>query len=53
MSAWHLNRDQIAGGPNWLETAGWDIDARFPAGASPAQAPQMMQSYAWRIGFTS
>ena len=44
MSAWHLNRDQIAGGPNWLETAGWDIDARFPAGASPAQAPQMMQA---------
>ena len=44
MSAWHLNRDQIAGGPNWLETAGWDIDARFPAGASPAQAPLMMQA---------
>ena len=44
MSAWHLNRDQIAGGPNWLETAGWDIDARFPAGASPAQVPQMMQA---------
>jgi uncharacterized protein (TIGR03435 family) len=44
MSAWHLNRDQIARGPNWLETAGWDIDARFPAGASPTQAPQMMQA---------
>ena len=44
MSAWHLNRDEIIGGPDWLETAGWDIDARFPAGASPAQAPQMLQS---------
>jgi uncharacterized protein (TIGR03435 family) len=44
MSAWRLNRDQIIGGPNWLETAGWDIDARFPAGMGPAQAPQMMQS---------
>src|SRR5580658_1337243 len=44
MSAWRLNRDQVIGGPNWLETAGWDIDARFPAGASPAQAPQMMQA---------
>jgi len=44
MSAWHLNRDEIIGGPNWLETAGWDIDVRFPAGAGPAQAPQMMQA---------
>jgi uncharacterized protein (TIGR03435 family) len=44
MGAWGLNRDQIAGGPNWLETAGWDIDARMPAGASLAEAPQMMQA---------
>jgi uncharacterized protein (TIGR03435 family) len=44
MSCWHLNRDQIIGGPNWLETSGWDIDARFPAGKSPAQVPQMMQA---------
>jgi hypothetical protein len=44
MSAWHLNRDQLIGDPGWLETAGWDIDARFPDGASPTQAPQMMQA---------
>lgn len=44
MNGWHLNRDQIIGGPNWLETAAWDIDARFPAGANLAQAPQMMQA---------
>jgi uncharacterized protein (TIGR03435 family) len=44
MGAWHLNRDQIVGGPPWMETAGWDIDARFPAGMSAAQAPQVMQS---------
>jgi uncharacterized protein (TIGR03435 family) len=44
MNAWHLNRDQIIGGPNWLETVGWDLEARFPAGASLAQVPQMMQS---------
>ena len=42
MGAWNLNRDQLAGGPNWLETTGWDIDARFPAGTSPAQVQQMM-----------
>jgi len=44
MSAWRLNRDQLIGGPNWMETAGWDIDARFPDGAGSAQAPQMMQA---------
>lgn len=42
--AWHLNRDQIVGGPAWLETAGWDIDARFPAGANLSLAPQIMQA---------
>jgi uncharacterized protein (TIGR03435 family) len=44
MSAWQVNRDLIIGGPSWLETAGWDIDARFPAGAGPAQMPQMFQA---------
>lgn len=44
MSAWHLNRDQVVGGPNWLETAGWDIDARYPAGTNQSQQPQMMQA---------
>lgn len=43
-SAWHVNRDQIAGGPPWLETAGWDIETRFPTGANPAQIPLMMQA---------
>lgn len=37
MNAWDLNHDQIVGGPPWMETAGWDIDARFPAGMSAAQ----------------
>jgi uncharacterized protein (TIGR03435 family) len=44
MNAWQLNREQVAGGPNWLETLGWDIDARGPAGASPAQVPAMMKT---------
>lgn len=44
MGAWNLNRNQVIGGPNWLETAGWDIEARFPTGAGLAQAPQMMQA---------
>jgi hypothetical protein len=42
MGAWHLKRDQIIGGPSWLETAGWDIDARFPAGTSATQVSQMI-----------
>jgi uncharacterized protein (TIGR03435 family) len=44
IGAWHLNRDQLIGGPNWLETTGWDIDARFPSGTSPAMVSQMMQA---------
>jgi uncharacterized protein (TIGR03435 family) len=43
MSAWHLNRDQLIGGPNWMESSGWDIDTRFPAGMNPGQVRQMMQ----------
>jgi uncharacterized protein (TIGR03435 family) len=42
--AWDLNRNQLIGGPGWQETAGWDIDARFPKGASPTRASQMMQA---------
>ena len=44
MSAWHLNRDQIIGGPSWLETAGWDIDARFPEGQGPAHSRDMLRN---------
>jgi uncharacterized protein (TIGR03435 family) len=44
MQAWRVNRDQIVGGPGWMEMAGWDIDARFPAGASVAQSPEMMKA---------
>ncbi len=44
MSAWRVNRDQIVGGPSWMQTAAWDIEAKFPAGASPAQTPEMMKA---------
>jgi uncharacterized protein (TIGR03435 family) len=44
MSAWNLNRDQIIGGPKWLDTAGWDIDARSPNGSNPAKTALMMQA---------
>lgn len=44
MNAWQLNRDQIVGGPGWMETAGFDIDGRFPAGAGPQMLPAMMQA---------
>jgi uncharacterized protein (TIGR03435 family) len=43
-SAWKLNQNQLVGGPNWTETAGWDIDARYPAGADLEQQRQMMQA---------
>ena len=44
MGAWHLNRDQIIGGPKWVETAGWDVDARFPPGTNPARVAEMTKS---------
>jgi uncharacterized protein (TIGR03435 family) len=44
MIAWQLHREQIAGGPNWLETLGWDIDARGSEGTVPAQVPAMMKA---------
>jgi uncharacterized protein (TIGR03435 family) len=43
-SAYHINENQLAGGPNWLGTAGWDIDAKIPASAPPAQVPSMLQA---------
>jgi uncharacterized protein (TIGR03435 family) len=44
MTASNLNRDQIIDGPKWLDTAGWDIDARFAQGTNPSTTPQMMQA---------
>ena len=44
MSAYRLNEDQLIGGPGWMNSAGWDIDAKFPVGAGRAQIPEMMQA---------
>lgn len=42
--AFRLNNNQVVGGPGWMGTAGWDIDAKLPAGASLTQVPEMMQA---------
>ncbi len=44
MSAYRLSWNRIEGGPGWIESAGWDIDAKIPEVAGPAQFPQMMQA---------
>jgi uncharacterized protein (TIGR03435 family) len=41
--AFRLNSNQVVGGPAWMGTAGWDIDAKLPAGATMSQVPEMMQ----------
>ena len=50
MLAYQVMPDQISGGPNWLESDGFDIDAK---GADPkatqAQFRQMIQA-CWPIG---
>ena len=33
--AYGINENQLAGGPGWIGTAGWDIDAKIPVGAVP------------------
>jgi uncharacterized protein (TIGR03435 family) len=44
MSAYHLNSNQVIGGPDWLDSAGWDISAKLPADTNQADVPQMIAS---------
>ena len=43
LRAYALQPAQVSG-PDWLDTARFDILARIPAGATPDQLPQMLQS---------
>jgi uncharacterized protein (TIGR03435 family) len=44
MSAYRLNEYEIAGGPTWMDSAKFNIDATLPAGAPQGQIPLMMQT---------
>lgn len=44
MSAYQLNEYQIAGGPKWMDSAKFNIDAKLPAGALQEQIPLMTQT---------
>jgi uncharacterized protein (TIGR03435 family) len=44
VTAFRLSDYQIAGGPKWMESTKFDIDAKLPAGAPMSQAPAMMQA---------
>jgi uncharacterized protein (TIGR03435 family) len=44
LTAYRLRPYQLAGGPNWLGSAGWDVDAKYPVGASGSDLPRMMQA---------
>lgn len=43
MSAFRVNDNQIVGGPKWLNSASWDIDATYTAG-NQGQFPLMLQA---------
>ena len=43
MSAFRVNEKQIVGGPKWLDSASWDIDATYADG-NQGQFPQMLQA---------
>jgi uncharacterized protein (TIGR03435 family) len=42
--AYGLNEYQLAGGPKWLDSALFNIDAKSPAGATVRQIPEMLQA---------
>jgi uncharacterized protein (TIGR03435 family) len=43
-TAFHLNDDQLVGGSGWIDTAAWDINAKFPDLISSSRLPEMLQS---------
>jgi uncharacterized protein (TIGR03435 family) len=43
-SAYQLNEYQLEGGPKWMDSARFNIDAKLPAGVPRDQIPQMMQA---------
>src|SRR5258706_16353089 len=43
-SAYHLNEYQVDGGPKWLDSAKFAIDAKLPAGVPRDQIPLMLQA---------
>ena len=43
-SAYGLNEFQLYGGPKWIDTARFDLVAKFPTGATQEQKPLMMQN---------
>jgi uncharacterized protein (TIGR03435 family) len=44
MSAFRVRRDQITGGPDWLDRERFDIVARAPEGAAPASMSSRLQA---------
>jgi len=43
-SAYRLNEYQLEGGPKWMDSTKFNVDAKFPAGVPREQTPLMMQS---------
>jgi uncharacterized protein (TIGR03435 family) len=42
--AYQLNEYQLEGGPKWIDSARFNIDAKLPVGAPRDQIPRMMQA---------
>jgi uncharacterized protein (TIGR03435 family) len=43
-NAYQLNEYQLEGGPKWMDSARFNVDAKFPAGPSRNNVPLMMQA---------
>jgi len=44
LNAYHIRSDQIEGGPKWLDSARFTIDAKLPKGVSSRLLPKALQS---------
>jgi uncharacterized protein (TIGR03435 family) len=44
LTAYHLNEYQLESGPQWMDSARFDIDAKLPPGAPSTQVPLMLQA---------
>jgi uncharacterized protein (TIGR03435 family) len=44
LNAFSVRLEQIDGGPKWLESARFDIDAKLPVGASRQLVPEMLRN---------
>src|SRR5262245_36118787 len=44
MNAFNVRSFQLQGGPRWIGSDRFEVDAKWPTNANPKQAPEMLQA---------